>query len=70
MSRTKHKMAKQPSHVKAIKTLVQELIEKPDEWLDTQNDQLGGAKPRDLLGTPKETVLLDLLNAIKYGMFS
>jgi hypothetical protein len=40
------------------------LIAEPDRWLDTPNDQLGGQKPKDLIGTERE----QLLRAIKYGM--
>ena len=41
----------------SVEELVRELIDQPDKWLDTENDQLGGARPRDLLGTPKEPAL-------------
>ena len=54
----------------SIEDLVRELVDKPDRWLDTANDQLGGQKPRDLVGTPNEPVLRNLLEAIKYGSFS
>ena len=54
----------------SIEALVRELVAEPDRWLDTENDQLGGEKPRNLLGTPKEPVLRNLLEAIKYGSFS
>ncbi len=54
----------------SIEAMVRELVAEPDRWLDTENDQLGGEKPRNLLGTPKEPVLRNLLEAIKYGSFS
>jgi hypothetical protein len=53
-----------------IEDLVRELLAEPDKWLDSKNDQLGGEKPRDLIDTPKEPVLRNLLEAIKYGSFS
>ena len=56
--------------VPSVEELVRELIDEPDKWLDTKNEQLGGEKPRELVGTPKETVLRNLLEAIKYGSFS
>jgi hypothetical protein len=59
-----------PTPLPSIEELVRELVDKPDHWLDTANDQLGGEKPRDLIGTPKESVLRNLLEAIKYGSFS
>jgi hypothetical protein len=54
----------------SVEDLVRELVDEPDQWLDTKNDQLGGEKPRDLVGTAKEPVLRNLLEAIKYGSFS
>ena len=54
----------------SVEDLVRELIDQPDTWLDTENDQLGGEKPRKLVGTPKEPVLRNLLEAIKHGSFS
>jgi len=54
----------------SVVALARELIAEPDKWLDTENDQLGGARPRDLVGTPKEPILRNLLEAIKYGSFS
>ncbi|HEV3146897.1 MAG TPA: hypothetical protein VGZ47_23620 [Gemmataceae bacterium] len=53
-----------------IEDLVRDLIDQPDKWLDTENDELGGEKPRDLVGTAKEPVLRNLLEAIKHGSFS
>jgi hypothetical protein len=54
----------------SIEDLARELVDEPDKWLDTKNDQLGGAKPRDLVGTSKEPVVRNLLEAIRYGSFS
>ncbi|MEX0716761.1 MAG: hypothetical protein WD066_09245 [Planctomycetaceae bacterium] len=54
----------------AVEDLARQLLERPDEWLDTNNDQLGGEKPRDLIGTPKEPVLRNLLEGIMHGSFS
>jgi hypothetical protein len=54
----------------SIEDLVRELIAEPDKWLDTKNDQLGGEKPRNLIDTPKEPVLRNLLEAVKHGSFS
>lgn len=68
MSIAKKQPPSQPSP--SIEELARELIDRPDEWLDTKNDQLGGEKPRSLIGTPKEAVLRNLLDAIRYGSFS
>ena len=54
----------------SVEDLLRELIDEPEKWLDTENDQLGGEKPRKLVGSPKEPVLRDLLEAIKHGSFS
>ena len=70
MAQTRKSTVGRTSHAKEIKALVNDLIEEPQKWLDTENDQLGDEKPRNLLGTPKEMALLNLLHAIKYGMFS
>ena len=59
-----------PPSLPAIEDMVRDLVADPDKWLDTENDQLGGEKPRDLVGTPKEPVLRNFLEAIKYGSFS
>lgn len=54
----------------SVEDLVRELVDDPKKWLDTENDQLGGEKPRALIGTPKEPVLRNLLEAIRNGSFS
>ncbi len=68
MSIPKRKPAAAP--LPSVEELARELVDQPDRWLDTPNDQLGGARPRDLINTPKEPVLRNLLEAIKYGSFS
>lgn len=37
-------------------------------WLDAPNDRLGGKKPNDLLGTPEQRHLVDMVEAVKYGL--
>ncbi|HLX37536.1 MAG TPA: MbcA/ParS/Xre antitoxin family protein [Candidatus Binataceae bacterium] len=39
-------------------------------WLDTQNFLFGGRKPADLIGTPEEYRVRDLLRAVKHGFVS
>ena len=70
MPRTKKAMNGKPTNAEKIRRLAKELIDEPDRWMDAENDQLGGLKPIDMVGTPREQALLDLLHAIKYGMFS
>jgi hypothetical protein len=51
-----------------IEQEVKNLIADPGQWLDTPNTQLGGTRPKDLIGTDREQFLRDLLRSIKYGM--
>ena len=53
-----------------VEDLVRELVDEPDKWLDTKNDRLGGETPRELVGTSREPVLRNLLEAIRHGSFS
>jgi uncharacterized protein (DUF2384 family) len=38
------------------------------KWLDAPNDRLGGKKPNELLGTPEQRHLVDMVEAVKYGL--
>jgi uncharacterized protein (DUF2384 family) len=46
------------------------VIANADSWLDAPNEHLAGRKPRDLIGTPDEGQLKDLVESIKHGAFS
>jgi hypothetical protein len=48
--------------------LIREIVADPQVWMDTPNDQLGGQRPRDLIGTDQEERLWDLARAVKFGM--
>lgn len=37
-------------------------------WLDMPNIRLGGRRPNDLLGTPDQQHLVDLVEAVKLGL--
>ena len=37
-------------------------------WMASPNDQLGGERPDDLIGTASEERVRELLRAIKHGM--
>ena len=39
-------------------------------WLDTQNFLFEGRKPADLIGTPEEFRVRDVLRAVKHGFIS
>ena len=47
---------------------IRNLLLNADEWLDAPNDQLGGARPWDLIGTDQEPLLRNLVRAAKYGV--
>lgn len=57
-----------PDLVSDLRTLISEIVSDPNLWLDTPNDQLGGMKPRDLIGTQREGLIRELARAIKIGM--
>jgi len=40
------------------------------QWLDAPNAQLAGRKPNDMLGTPDQQHLVDLIEAVKSGAFT
>jgi hypothetical protein len=47
---------------------IQKVIPDPEAWLDAPHALLGGAKPRDLIGTEREREVRSLLRGIKYGI--
>lgn len=53
-----------------LKDLKQIITNEQDlsHWLDQPNEQLGGRKPNDLLGTPDQKSLLHLVQAVKFGL--
>ena len=57
-----------PGEEADIRKEIATLVAEPDRWLEAPNDQLGGLKPKDLIGTAREQLLRDLLRAIKYGI--
>lgn len=51
-----------------LKQEVAQIVADPEVWLHTPNEALGGDSPINLIGTPEEQRLRDLLRAIKHGM--
>ncbi len=47
---------------------IRAVVPSPDAWIHQPNDQLGGDRPRDLIGTPREYLLRGLVRAIKDGV--
>jgi hypothetical protein len=45
------------------------IVDDPEKWLSTPSVQFGGRRPGDLVGTPEEGKLLDLLHAVDQGLF-
>ena len=48
---------------------IAEVVQYPDAWLETPNDQLNGRAPRDLMDSEKgRDILFNLVHEIKHGM--
>lgn len=63
-------LARDPDETADLNKLIDEVVPDPDTWKQTPNPVLGGQRPIDLLRTPQEQVLRDLLRAAKHGMTS
>jgi hypothetical protein len=53
-----------------LDSLIAEVVPDPEKWKREPNPVLGGEKPIDLIGSPRQHVLRDLLRAAKQGMVS
>ncbi len=51
----------------AIALAIDSVIDEPDEWLDSPNPWMGGHSPRELLGTDREQLVIDVIEGIKHG---
>jgi hypothetical protein len=63
-------LAPDPDETADLNTLLTEVVPDPETWKLAPNPVLGGKRPLDLIGTPQEQVLRDLLRAAKHGMAS
>ncbi len=63
-------MTRDPDETSDLETLMAEVVPDHDTWKQTPNPVLGGKKPIDLINSPQEQVLRDLLRAAKHGMMS
>jgi uncharacterized protein (DUF2384 family) len=66
-------MSRYPLHrdadeTRELRCLIAEVVSEPDKWMDTPNDQLGGKKPNDLVGTLSEARVRELVRSIQHGM--
>ena len=59
-----------PDETVDLEGLIQEVVPDPEHWKHAPNPVLGGERPIDLLHTPKESILRDMLRAAKQGMVS
>ena len=57
-----------PDEETDIRKEIETLVADPNKWIDMPNTELGGTKPKDLIGTNREQMLRDLLRSIKYGI--
>lgn len=57
-----------PDEAADVKQEVAQIVANPEVWLHTPHAALGGDSPMNLIGTPQEQRLRDLLRAIKHGM--
>ena len=55
-----------PWRLMDLRSEIEDLVPHADEWLKTPNGQLKGHRPIDLIGTPGEENLRDLILALKY----
>ena len=60
---------KLPDRRRSTLELAGDVLENPGEWLRTSNTQLGNRRPIDLMGTPEEERVFDLLHAADQGLF-
>ena len=52
-----------------LESEVKQIVDDPDTWMNTPNDQLGGEKPIDLTKTAEGKLRIrDLIRAVKHGM--
>jgi hypothetical protein len=57
-----------PDEWSDLGSLIAEVFDDADFWLGSPNAALGGRKPLDLIGSPSEKVVRELVRAIKIGM--
>ena len=55
---------------RTARELANEILQYPEQWLRTPNENLGNRKPIDLIDTTEAEKVSNLLRAVKYGMFS
>jgi hypothetical protein len=51
-----------------ISVLVASIFDTPSDWLDSPNPYLGGFAPRDLIGSERDVLVLELLEGMCHGV--
>jgi uncharacterized protein (DUF2384 family) len=59
-----------PAHSLDLLKDIETIFADPESWLQTPNTLLKGQKPIDLIGTPEEEKVRDMIEAFKYGLYS
>ena len=59
-----------PEEAVDVEQLIQDVVPDPANWKITPNPVLGGERPVDLIHTPREQALRDMLRAAKHAMVS
>ena len=67
MNATAEKNELLPWEHEDIREDVRELLSNADAWLETENVAFTGRKPKDLIGTPDERLLRNMLRAAISG---
>jgi len=57
-----------PDEYLDLRSLIGEVVANPETWMDTPHDLLGGKRPNELIATPYERLLRELVRSIKHGI--
>jgi uncharacterized protein (DUF2384 family) len=63
-------LSRDPDETADLEKLIDEVVPDPETWKQTPNPVLGGKRPIDLVHSPQQQILRDLLRAAKHGMTS
>lgn len=63
-------LVRDPDETADLAQLIAEVVPDAETWQQTPNAALGGKRPIDLINTPQEQVLRDMLRAARHGMMS
>ncbi len=61
-------LSRDPDETTDLAQLIADVVPDAETWQQTPNAALGGKRPIDLINTPQEQVLRDMLRAAKHGM--